>query len=271
MSYYQPQTPYNFSSNAGYGCAPPPLCPPQPCLPQYPLIALATGATGPAGASSVTGPTGPCCTGPTGPAGVGSVTGSTGPTGPASTVTGPTGSGGINYFLFPLTWYSSGRELGTGPGPGTGPVGNQGTYWMNIPNAGFNIPLNCTPETVRSITPVNPSAAHILPPSPPNTNWSYYIHSFSCYANNNLCGFYNGFNVCELGNSYTYKVYTCDTIGTLNPILTVTPSDGRCNISNVEIPNGDCQPLVVQIINNSFPFTNGDAYFCLYIRIEVNP
>ena len=56
MSYYQ--GPYNFQSNGGY-CVPPPApCPPKPCLPTYPLIAVGTGVTGPYGPTGFNGSTG---------------------------------------------------------------------------------------------------------------------------------------------------------------------------------------------------------------------
>lgn len=55
-----------MSCNGQYVSYLPRPCPPQPFLPQYPLICVGTGPTGSIGPTGLTGPTGPIGTGPTG-------------------------------------------------------------------------------------------------------------------------------------------------------------------------------------------------------------
>jgi hypothetical protein len=132
-------------------------CPPQPFLPQYPLICVGTGPTGSTGATGVTGPTGPTGqvgTGPTGapsnvtgPTGYTGATGPccTGPTGAPSSVTGPTGYTGTTGPC--CTGPTGAPSSVTGP---TGPIGLQGgqPLFLNYPN---------------SITSINPNFYALSP------------------------------------------------------------------------------------------------------------
>jgi hypothetical protein len=216
----------------------------------------ASNVTGPTGS---TGPTGPCCTGSTGPAST--VTGPTGPFGGPQGATGATGPAGGNA-LFPLMWYVAEDEITPPNAPAIG------LYWMNVPNAGFTTPAPCTPWPSRTSQPQNPSGVHRLPPPPPGSNYNYFIESYVVYSNNNLCGQYNGINVCEAFNSnYSYKVYTCP-IDLDVPLLIINADEEDCKYVNVPIPGTNCPILAVNIQNPIYPNGDGDAYLCLYIRVE---
>jgi hypothetical protein len=212
-----------------------------------------TGPTGPTGApSNVTGPTGR--TGPTGPC-------CTGSTGPASTVTGPTGPVG-EKSLFPLMWYLSEQEINQQI-----TIGNRA--WMNVPNAGWQTPVNCSSQ--RTSLPENPSSVHFLPPAPPSSSYKYFIESYVVYSNNNICG--DG-SICEAyNNNYTINIYQCNNTST--NILSIPPSNNippyTCEYRNLELTStsGSCIILAAEVLQTAQrAFPDGDAYLCLYIRVE---
>jgi hypothetical protein len=207
--------------------------------------------TGPTGAASnVTGPTGR--TGPTGPC-------CTGSTGPASTVTGPTGPvGGIT--LFPLMWYLSEQEINQ-------QITSGNRAWMNVPNASWQTPITCQ----RTSLPQNPSAVHFLPPPPPSQSYNYFIESYVVYSNNNICG---ANSICEaFNNNYTINIYQCND--TNNEILNILPSSSAppytCDYTNLSLTSvtGNCIILAAEVLQTpGRAFPDGDAYLCLYIRVE---
>lgn len=227
-----------------------------------------TGLTGPTGTVG-TGPTGPCCTGPTGPTGFTGPTGPQGPQGIPGTAdnTGATGPpGGFNNVgLFPLMWYVSNEEVEY-----IGSLVPPQNVFMNVPNAGFITP-NCQPSgpPSRTSVPQNPSGVHFLPPPPPGLNYDYYIHSWIAYSNNRLCD-ESGGNVCETFNNwYQYVVKECN----LGTVAIYSGGGIQCNYVNQFITTSSlaCPRLAIELINTNPAgpgVGDGDAYFCLYIRIE---
>ena len=212
MSCNQQYNPYGYNPyNYGGNCPSP--CPPQPCIPYYPLICVGTGPSGPTGSTGIngtTGPTGPCCTGDTGPAGTGTTgptgpagTGPTGPTGPAGTgTTGPTGPEGTGPTgpTGPCCTGDTG-PAGTGTtgptGPaGTGPTGPTGAQGFTGANGGVISIVNLNTHFLRDDVFLSGS------------NWQ----TFYAYATTNpgsLLATSTGFGSCSPSNEYAIYNYYC--------------------------------------------------------------
>jgi len=141
--------------------------------------------------------------------------------------------------------------------------------WMNVPSANWQTPSNCT--TPRTSVPQNPSAVHFLPPVPPTSSYNYFIESYVVYSNNNLCG---SDAICEaFNNNYTINIYQCND--TNNEILTIPPSSSAppytCDYTNLPLisVSGTCIILAAEVLRTpGLAFPDGDAYLCLYIRVE---
>ena len=191
MSCNQQYNPYGYNPyNYGGNCPSP--CPPQPCIPYYPLICVGTGPSGPTGSTGMTGATGytgPCCTGDTGVTGPTGSFGETGPTGPCCTGdTGPAGTG---------TTGPTG-PAGTGPtGPaGTGTTGPTGAQGFTGANGGVISIVNLNTHFLRDDVFLSGS------------DWQ----TFYAYATTNpgsLLATSTGFGSCSPSNEYAIYNYYC--------------------------------------------------------------